>query len=53
MKHQILTPDILAIVGDLRGVRNTAAHELGVEITQTDAAEYVALAKRVIAKLRT
>lgn len=52
-KRQILTPDILAIVGDLRGVRNTAAHGLGVEITQTDAAEYVALAKRVITKLRT
>ena len=52
-KRQILTPDILAIVGDLRGIRNTAAHGLRVEITQTDAAEYVALAKRVIAKLRT
>lgn len=52
-KHQVLTPDILAIVSDLRGVRNTAAHGREVEITETDAAEYIALAKRVITKLST
>jgi hypothetical protein len=52
-KRQILTPDIIAIIGDLRSVRNIAAHGLEVEITQRDATEYVALAERVIAKLHT
>ncbi len=33
-KRQILTTDILAIVGELRGIRNTAAHGLGVKMTQ-------------------
>lgn len=52
-RRQIFTPDIVAIVSDLRGMRNAAAHGVRVEISRTDATEYVALAKRVIAKLRT
>ena len=52
-RRQICTSDTVAIVSHLRGIRNTAAHGLGVEISRTDATEYVALAKRVIAKLRT
>lgn len=52
-KRQILTPDILAIVSDLRSIRNTAANGVEFEISRTDAADYVSLVKRVIAELST
>lgn len=51
-KRQILTPDIFAIVHDLRGMRNTAAHGVRFEISRSDAEEYISLAKRVITRLR-
>lgn len=51
-KRQALSPDTVAIVSDLRGIRNTAAHGMKVEISQSDAIEYISLARRIIAALR-
>ncbi len=52
VKCQALSPDTVAIVSDLRGIRNTAAHGMKVEISQSDAIEYISLARRMIAALR-
>ena len=51
-KREILTPDIVAIISDLRGMRNAALHAESFDISQSDVADYVLLAKRVVAKLR-
>lgn len=50
-KRQALSPETVAIVSDLRGIRNTAAHGMKVEISQSDAIEYISLARRIIATL--
>jgi len=51
MKRQALSPDTVAIVSDLRGIRNTAVHGMKVEISKSDAFEYITLARRIIAAL--
>ena len=51
-KRQALSPDTVAIISDLRGIRNTATHGMKVEISQSDAIEYISLARRIIAALR-
>jgi len=50
-KHQALSPDTVAIISDLRGIRNTAVHGIEPEISRSDAIEYISLARRVIAVL--
>lgn len=50
-KRQALSLEMIAIVSDLRGIRNTAAHGMKVEISQSDAIEYISLARRIIATL--
>jgi len=50
--RQALSPDTVAIVSDLRGIRNTAVHGMEPEISQSDAIEYISLARRIIAALR-
>lgn len=52
-RSSIFSSDIFGIISNLRGIRNTAAHRGEVEILRSDATDYVLLAKRVIAKLRT
>lgn len=52
VKRQALSPDTVAIVSDLRGIRNTAAHGVKVEISQSDSIVYISLARRIIAALR-
>lgn len=51
-KHQALSPETVAIISDLRGIRNTAVHGIEPEISRSDAIEYVSLARRIIAALR-
>ncbi len=51
-KRQALSAETIAIVSDLRGIRNTAAHGMKVEISQSDAIEYISLARRIIAALQ-
>jgi Sec-independent protein translocase protein TatA len=50
--RQALSPDTVAIVSDLKGIRNTAVHGMKAEISQSDAVEYISLARRIIATLR-
>jgi HEPN domain-containing protein len=51
-KHQALSPETVAIISDLRGIRNTAVHGIEPEISRSDAIEYISLARRIIAVLR-
>lgn len=50
-KCQTLSTDAVAIVSDLRGIRNTVVHGINAEVSRSDAAEYISLARRIIAAL--
>jgi hypothetical protein len=52
-KHEAINPDIIAIISELRSIRNTAAHGIDVNISQSDVAQYLSLANRVVAQLRS
>ena len=50
-KNKVISPDIIAVISELRSIRNTAAHGIDVHITQSDVEEYISLVNRVVAQL--
>ena len=51
-KREALSSETVAIISDLRGIRNTAEHAIEPEISRSDAIEYISLARRIVATLR-
>jgi Sec-independent protein translocase protein TatA len=51
-KRETLSSDTVAIISNLRGIRNTAVHGIEPEISRSDAIEYISLVRRIIAALR-
>ena len=52
VKRQVISPDVLPIISELRSIRNTAVHGVDFNISQPDVEQYLSIANRVVTKLR-